>query len=627
MNQRKTTNQVSSPNLAGRVKVAHAMRPVVEALEARTLWSFSASLSGLPGASTSTPYTLNVTETGSTSATQEVFHFSGSHSFTQNSPNSPIQSESYTYPTSGVTVQPNADVTPSGGTAFNVPLTLNSYFSSQNVSGKVITTTPGNAGTSSNGVAVVYDGQLGSGGGDFLVLTPYKQTGTGNEEWAVSAWEDDGASDGTWGPNSGVAPVTVFGSSAEDPTGMAFDGTGIYICGNTTNGWAAAKLNESNGLVAWNSSTTGFLSGNATAIVPMSDGGAVVVGNHNGLMTAARLNNTGQLMTTWASSGVRTIQFSTNEPSSASAVVEKTWNTSDVIVGGSSCDPSGQGLDFALAALKVSDGSLDTSWGPNSTGKVTNNFGATFCACSCQPQSTDNLYALSVDTYNSRIIAAGNTNWDNGVAAAAFLDTGLDSGTGGFNHPYGMEAYSIGSSATAYAALVDGDSGDSAHYHDIILGGTAVGASHMSGTSNDSALLRVDQHGNPDMSLGASGWDVTDMPYSGTTPGYDVIKGLAIDSNGGLTNGSNSILGVGQTGATSSGGDLAMAMYLASNQFTVAAGGARPMARLASLAEMSSLPTESAVAAASVTGDPETGVFDGLDTVLGRLHHRALSRR
>ena len=597
--------------LRKRGALAGAVLPVVEPMERRVMLSFSASLSGLPTANTTSNYILNVTNTGSVSASIETFNFGPPDTYSNTVGPSPAptnpQASGHTYSTTA-TETPSASVTPSGGSAFTIPLTLDAGFNSQSVSGKVVTNSYGNTGSGNSGVAMVIDPFLGGiSGNDILVLAPYDVTGT-SSEWAVTAFEADGAPDTSFGAaNTPGTKVVSFDSGNDVPTGLAIDpGTrgNIDVVGNCATGWAAAQLSGSGSAVLWQDS--GFVSSGAAEAVAVQDDGKLVVAGYQGTsMVAFRLNRDGTTDTGFGSSGKKTISFSNSVSSQGNAVIQE-GSGGDDIIGGFSCECSSNGDDFALAALNVSDGSYDTHFG--SQGRVTTNFGAVYGSTN----SSDFLYGLAYDSTLSRIVAVGQTTYGgNRFGVAAYTSSGARD-TSNFNSPRGLEGLTIGTNSVAYSVAVDSSS-------NIILAGTATGATNMSGTSNDFALERISKSGVADTAFGSSGVITTDFSNGSIfTSGYDVARGVAVDSDG-------TIVAAGRTGTGSAGGYLAVARYLSSNQITPTSGGMSPkvatlvgtQARLADVAAISGTPLR--LAGPSPAGDSATAAAEILPGLLDRL--------
>lgn len=252
----------------------HFFASKVEVLERRALLSFAASLSGPIEAVRFDPYTAYIHSTGSQSPSSETFNFDGGNPGTQTISNpSALQSASNTYSnldtTTGRAI--NANVTPSGGSQFNIPLTLNSAFGglgTSNFSGKAVT--PPAGATSGNGYAVDID----SSGNIYLAGS--HTTSSGARDFAVTKFTAGGALMTTFG-NGGTATIDFGG------TDIAYDielelnntiGDQLYVAGTTQSGttvsWAIAKLAASDGSLNTNfdgdGKRSGFQAGQLNAV-------------------------------------------------------------------------------------------------------------------------------------------------------------------------------------------------------------------------------------------------------------------------------------------------------------------------------------------------------------------------
>jgi len=563
-----------------------ACLPVVEEVERRDYLSFSASLGAAPGPITTTQqYTAYVDTTGSVSASSDVFNWDGTNTTTVNSPADP-QSAQHTYGTVG-TYSPTATVTPSGGSAFTAPLSLDINFGiSPTYSGKTVAKSNGATGTN-NGVGMYIDGQ-----GHIFVLATYNNGGT--NELAVTEFNSNGSVDTTDGFGTNGTKVISFDSFNDTPAGIGYDSSAgdIIVAGTSHTGLSVAAISPSNGNYDTNfgsmGQVVGAASGTCSAMVIESDGKIVLIGKDNSTTTnfqAFRLTSAGATDNSFGTNGKKTVSFSGNAVAYAgveASFIGSNSNDDDIILGGSACVSGCSHVDFAFAALKVSDGSLDPGF--NTTGKQTFNF--------CAPNGDQDAdYSLAVDTTNDRVVGGGVDNSQMGVVVLnhnGALDTTFN--TSG--------AVTVGVGATSSA-----DYGVAVQSSDqkIVLAGTTSGYSPFSGTSNDFAMVRLNTNGTADSTFGSSGKIATDFSNSSFNNGYDVAKAVLVDSDG-------TIVAVGQSGSTSSGGYIGLARYLSSNQIVVNQGPG-PMA---------------VNAADSATGGSDTA--GPLDSVLTLAYRRHRSR-
>jgi uncharacterized delta-60 repeat protein len=576
----------SQGNPSGRrARVMAACLPVAESIEGRAYLSFAPSLSAIPSPILTTDtYTAYVDTAGSVSATQDVFHWSGTASTTVSSPTNP-QAANHTYSTAG-TYSPTAAVTPSGGSTLTVPLTLDSQFGqSPTYSGKTVAKSNGATGTN-NGVGMYIDPSTHL----IYVLATFNSGGT--NEFAVTQFHANGSVDTTDSFGTSGTKLISFDSYNDTPAGIAYDPSNgdLIVVGTDHSGFCAAAISPANGaLDTVNFTPTGELSGVTTGtcngLVVQSDGKIVLFGNVSGDFLAFRVTSAGATDNGFGTNGKKTIAFS--GPANAYAGVEASFIGSgpddDIILGGSACEASGSAMDFGLAALNISDGSLDTNF--NSTGKQTYNF----CSAGSN-QDTD--YSLAVDTTNDRVVAGGvDTSSGTPSMAVVVLDN-----TGGV---YKATTLSVGTSSTAYAVAVQSSD------QKIVLAGTASG--YFSGTSNDFAVVRLNSDTTADTTFGSSDKTATDFSTSSFNDGYDVAKALTVDSDG-------TIVAIGQTGSTSTGGNIALARYLPSNQLVVNSG----------MAAINAAAGVTPVASTDATGAGSGALLDDASDLTGRHGHLAL---
>lgn len=567
--------------------IRRACRPIVEMAESRILLSFSGSLSGLPTAITSDSYTLYATTTGSTSASSETFHFGDGYSTTVSSPSDP-QAANHAYG-SPTTYTPTANITPSGGSAITVPLTLDSTFgNSPTYSGKTVANSYGNTGLN-GGTAMAIDPYSGN----IYVAAPYDETST-TSEFAVTSFQSNGSLNADF--NSTGTATVGFDSGKDVPVAIAVDGSGnVVVAGNCATGFAVARFTSTGSLDSSFGSDgvlSGFLSGTCTGMIIDSSGNIVLCGytGSPSEFVAFRLTYNGDIDTSFGTLGKKTVAFSGSSNSGANAIVQENFGNEDYILGGWSCQCSGSQEDFALAALSDTNGSLDTGF--NSTGMVTTNLGL----ASCCTASSDADYALVSDGNNSRIIAAGGTYYasQNAFGIAVYTSSGALDTT--FN-THGVKVVDIGTSATAYSVDLQSDG-------QIVAAGTASGVTGMTGTGSDFAVVRLSgSSGAPDSNFGASGVAVTDFNAAA-----DTAYAVKVDSDG-------TILAAGN-----SGGDIALARYLADNYVTVSDDDGMFRAAAAGLNAGLSDPSLAAAPAVPPADASALDPLDGIDSSAAYRH-------
>lgn len=247
----------------------------------------------------------------------------------------------------------------------------------------------------------------------------------------------------------------------------------------------------------------------ATGVALQPDGKIVVVGTdqrnlidiRSPSFAVARYNANGTLDTSFNGTGKRVIPFDTpgqNVSSEANAVVIRP-NGKILVVGvvdGSSTFATRN--DFALAQLN-SNGSLDTSFGPDHTGRVETDFSRTEDVAKAVALQSDGRAvvvgcATTFGTYN---FAVSRYNVDGSVESVGTYD---------FN---GGDDF-----ATGVAIQPDGK---------VLLGGHA----RSSRGDRDFAVLRLNADLNPDNSFGAAGKALADFGTS-----TDAAEALVLQSDG-----------------------------------------------------------------------------------------------
>jgi len=300
----------------------------VEPLECRFMMSFYAGLSAVDGPIVvNQNFTLTAATDGSVTPSSETFNFGNGSLGPYSNPGTFKQATSSygpVNPPQTQTFSPTLSVTPTGGSAQTVPLTLDSNSGvSPTYSGKSAAPAYGNTYSSGGGTAMAID--LGAATHSIYVAAPYNDGSRSYPEISVTRFTPAGAVDTGWGPNNGTS-VFSFDSTSNIPYAMLVDSNYIYIAGVANGKFCVARLNTSDG-----SLDTSF--------------GASLTGK-------VTLSQTGQ------------VKGMTIEAHNASRFL--------VLVG-----PDGTGTKMAIARLTTSAngsipaGSLDSTFGPNSNGMET----------------------------------------------------------------------------------------------------------------------------------------------------------------------------------------------------------------------------------------------------------------
>jgi uncharacterized delta-60 repeat protein len=227
--------------------------------------------------------------------------------------------------------------------------------------------------------------------------------------------------------------------------------------------------------------------GNAVAV--QTDGKILMAGwahptiNGGEDFAVARLNTNGTLDSTFGNGGLVTVPFDlggvNNNDDEANAVVIQADGR--IILGGF-CDTAVDGKDWALCRL-MPNGTLDTSYGANKTGKINLNF-----AIFVNNGLDDEIFGMALQQ-NGDLITVGDSVFNGFCVARWNTDGTID---GSFGKGGQMNQVLAGSSLGQHAAAVAIQSNGQ-----ILVAGNA---------NNDMALMRVNTNGTVDGSFAASGF-------------------------------------------------------------------------------------------------------------------------
>jgi uncharacterized delta-60 repeat protein len=339
---------------------------------------------------------------------------------------------------------------------------------------------------SGNAVAVQADGKIVVGG----QATP---TGATSRDFALARYNADGSLDTAFGPNHTGQVTTDFGG-ADELHALALQHTSagdkIVAAGSTfANGdfnFAVARYNADGSL------DTTFGSGGKVTTdlgstqdeakgVTIEAGKVLVVGQTLGTTTGfnfalVRYNDNGSLDTTFGPNHTGKVSTDFAGKNDIAAAVALQAD-GKIVVAGSSVKTTND--DFALARYNV-DGSLDTAFGIG--GKVTTDFAGAF----------DNAFALALQA-DGKIVAAGSAQPAGGgsdaFGLARYNPNGSLDGTFG---PGGKVTTPIGAGSDIFGVAVQAD-------------GRVVAAGSAQTTTGVLALARYRADGSPDNSFGTGG--------------------------------------------------------------------------------------------------------------------------
>jgi uncharacterized delta-60 repeat protein len=278
----------------------------------------------------------------------------------------------------------------------------------------------------------------------------------------------------------------------------------------------------------------------AYAVAVQPDGKIVVAGTSTVTgsgqdFALARYNTDGSLDAGFGTSGKLTTAFSADADTAYALLLQADGK---IVVGGDSSQGSSTtGVDFALARYNT-DGTLDTAFGADGTGKVITSL-ASFGA-------RDSIYALALHMVGgeARIVAAGG---EGDFTVARYLANGTLDAT-------------FGAAGTGKVTALMGSSIGAARAVRITADDKIVLAGHV---SHDFALVRLTSAGVVDTGFGSSGKVVTAVQ----TSNWDEAQGLAIEADGKIV-----VAGWAYEG-NSSAGNFAVVRYLVDGALDTTFGG------------------------------------------------------
>jgi len=397
--------------------------------------------------------------------------------------------------------------------------------------GKVITIMPHKGWL--NQLAFQTDGKILAAGFD----------GSGDvTDFAVNRYNVDGSLDTTFGPNGTGIVTTDFPGASSDldfARSISLQSNGkIVLGGSGGNDFGLARYNPdgtldtgfgSGGLV-----TTDFNSGLDVIRAVMLRPARILVAGYTATdgvndWALAAYRSSGLLDASFGGGGKVVTDMGGNDQARGAVLVP---GGKIVVVG---YTKFGQGVqDFAVARYN-SDGTLDTSFGPNGNGKVTTDLGAGDVARAVVLQS------------DGKIIAGGYTGSGGGLSRPDGRDVG----------EFAMVRYDTdGSVDTSFGVggIVITDMGGADHARGIALqsdGKIVLAGNSRVGLDDQFAVARYYPDGSLDTTFGLDGKVITDMGTNG-----DGARDVKVQLDGKI------LLG-GIVSAAGGGFEFAMARYLA----------------------------------------------------------------
>ncbi len=256
------------------------------------------------------------------------------------------------------------------------------------------------------------------GDGKFVVAGYGYNPGTGNYDFALARFNTDGSLDSSFG--TGGLVTTDFGTGDAQAQSIAIQPNGqLVVAGFAFTGssdeFAVARYNTdgtldssfgTDGVV-----TTGFAGSDAMAYaVALAPGGDIIVGGTTTMSATgtdfalAAYTSSGTLDPSFGTGGLVTTEFFGIDDELRSLAVQ---TNGQILAGGFAND--GTGYEFALTCYNT-DGSVDASFNPTTSGLVTTNFYG----------GDDLAYAITIQSNDTIAVAGavddGSGNVDFGVA-------------------------------------------------------------------------------------------------------------------------------------------------------------------------------------------------------------------
>jgi uncharacterized delta-60 repeat protein len=408
-------------------------------------------------------------------------------------------------------------------------------------SGGKVTTDFSNRSNGANAIALQSDGKILAAGSVLSAQGP--------PDIAVARYNTDGSLDASFGAGGRV--TTDFAGLADSATAIAVQPDGKILVAGAANqmatsfDFALVRYNSNGSLDATFGSggkvTTDFNGGldGATSIGLQTNGKIVLAGSATAgdpHTALARYNTNGTLDTTFGDlSTGKVVTNMNNTRDFANALAIQ--SDGKIVVGGSTLVPMFGFVMFSMSRY-TSGGSLDSTFG--SGGKVTTQvvFG---------DGEDDQIFALAIQI-DGRIIAAGQANFGQDFGMVRYLANGAVDTSFGTNGIVTTDFNGTTDRAIGMALQIDGK---------IVLAGAA---NLTTGSTGDFGLARYNPNGSLDSTFGTGGKVVTD--FGGNV---DIVRGVVIQSD-------NKIVAAGST-ATIAEADFALARYLVTVQASDISGG------------------------------------------------------
>jgi uncharacterized delta-60 repeat protein len=364
-----------------------------------------------------------------------------------------------------------------------------------------------------NGHNEIAYGSTFQGDGKIIVVGSADSNVTLDGEVALARYTANGALDPTFGVGGMV--MTDFPLQAAVARAVAVQSDGKIV----VDGWVGAGLENQFLVMRYNSNgslDTGFGNGGIVttklwdgnnhdarlgSLALQSDGKIVVAGMGGDYFGLARYNTDGSLDTSFGPNHNGTIQTQVGTWDSAAYAVAIESDGKIVAAGQASTDSS-----FAFAVVRYNhDGSVDTSFGPHHDGTVVTNFAFGVETAFSLVLTSNKILAVGA--------AAAQQGQQNFGAARYNLDGSLDTSFG-HNHD-GKATVDFGCNANADSVVMQSNG-------DLVLAGWAD-----DGSGGTFALARLHADGSLDTTIGSAGLITTAL-----TSGDDGINHALLQADG-----------------------------------------------------------------------------------------------
>ncbi|HMH18157.1 MAG TPA: hypothetical protein VK572_08420 [Burkholderiales bacterium] len=275
--------------------------------------------------------------------------------------------------------------------------------------GGIVRTPVGSGDAEATAVAVQSDGKIVVAAITFIASSPSSMTGTTG--FALLRYNADGRLDNGFGGGSGIVTGPIGTGTVQDTASLALQSDGkIIVAGATSSGSFVLSRFMPDGTsdATFGGGTVTTAVGAASippAVALQPDGNIVVAGGAVGTLSTTNFDvvlvrydgTNGSLDTTFGNGGIVTtdIGLSVNY---ANAVAVQPVDSKIVVVGHANVNSDAGTSDIAVLRYKP-DGTLDTTFGTNSSGIVVQDLGG-----------FDNAFSVALQPLDGRIVVAGNSN-------------------------------------------------------------------------------------------------------------------------------------------------------------------------------------------------------------------------